>query len=186
MKQMNLIGFAGWSGSGKTTLIEALIPVLTGRGLRVSLIKHAHHDVELDVPGKDSFRHRKAGCQEVLVTSGRRWALIHERPAPVQEPDLEEALIRLSPCDWVLVEGFKQAPIPKIEVHRTVLGKPLLWPDDPHIIAVASDVSVCGHLPWLRLDAPVCLADFIAPVVAKKEHDPSALMRASEPDPPAY
>lgn len=158
---MKLIGFAGWSGSGKTTLIEALIPVLTAQGYRVSLIKHAHHDFELDVPGKDSFRHRKAGCQEVLVTSGRRWALIHERRAPLPEPDLQEALARLSPCDFVLVEGFKEAAIPKIEVHRTALGKPLLWVHDPYIVAVASDVPVCHRLPWLRLDAPAVVAQYV-------------------------
>ena len=135
---MQLFGFAGWSGSGKTTLIEQIIPLLKARGLTVSLIKHAHHDFDVDVPGKDSWRHRKAGCREVLVSSSRRWALMHELDGG-DEPTLAELVDRLSPCDIVLVEGFKRADIPKLEVHRPSVGKPPLFPIDPHIIAIATD-----------------------------------------------
>ena len=114
---MRIFGFAGWSGSGKTTLIEQVIPRLVARGLAVSLIKHAHHRFEIDQPGKDSYRHREAGCSEVLITSGTRWALMHElRGEP--ELSLEDALARLSPCDLLLVEGYKAFPIPKIEIWR--------------------------------------------------------------------
>ena len=137
---MNVLGFAGWSGSGKTTLIEQLIPRLTAQGLRVSLIKHAHHHFDIDQPGKDSWRHREAGCREVLITSGQRWALMHElRGAP--ELTLREALQHLSPCDLVLVEGYKGEAIPKLEVHRPELGKPLLQPDDPWIVGIVSDAT---------------------------------------------
>ncbi len=135
---MRVFGFAGWSGSGKTTLIEAVIPRLVDAGLRVSLVKHAHHDFDVDVPGKDSWRHRHAGCTEVLVTSGVRWALMHElRGAPAQS--LGDALGRLSACDLALVEGFKGAAIPKLEVWRTAPAEPLLYPGDPWIVAVATD-----------------------------------------------
>lgn len=135
---MRVFGFAGWSGSGKTTLIEALVPILVARGLSVSLVKHAHHEFDIDQPGKDSWRHRQAGCTEVLVSSAVRWALMHElRGAP--EPSLGGALARLSPCDLVLVEGYKTAPIPKLEVWRPVVGKPKLHPIDPNIVAVATD-----------------------------------------------
>jgi molybdopterin-guanine dinucleotide biosynthesis protein B len=135
---MKVFGFAGWSGSGKTTLIEQLVPLLGRDGWRVSLIKHAHHDFDVDQPGKDSWRHRKAGCSEVLVTSSRRWALMHElRNEP--EMTLAQALGRLSPCELVLVEGFKRAPIPKLEIHRLVVGKPLLFPTDSSIVGLATD-----------------------------------------------
>ncbi len=135
---MRTFGFAGWSGSGKTTLIERVVPRLVARGLTVSLVKHAHHDLQIDQPGKDSFRHREAGCTEVLVTSSSRWALIHElRGEP--ELTLERALARLSPCDIALVEGYKMYPIPKLEVWRAQVGKPLLHPRDSHIVAVATD-----------------------------------------------
>lgn len=135
---MRIFGFAGWSGSGKTTLIEQVIPRLTGRGLRVSLIKHAHHHFDVDQPGKDSYRHRHAGCGEVLITSGTRWALLHELHG---QPELspEGALAQLSPCDLALVEGYKAFPIPKIEIWRPAVGKPLLHPADPHILAIATD-----------------------------------------------
>jgi molybdopterin-guanine dinucleotide biosynthesis protein B len=133
-----VFGFAGWSGSGKTTLVERLIPLLVARGLRVALVKHAHHDFDVDQPGKDSHRHRLAGATEVLVTSSIRWALMHElRGAP--ELALADAIARLSPCDLVLVEGFKAATLPKLEVHRPSLRKPLLFPADPHIVALATD-----------------------------------------------
>jgi len=135
---MRLFGFAGWSGSGKTTLIEQLIPRLVLHGLTVSLIKHAHHAFEVDHPGKDSFRHRHAGCAEVLVSSGVRWALMHELRG---EPELSmvDALRRLSPCDLVLVEGYKRSPLPKLEVYRASLGKTPLHPDDDRIVAIATD-----------------------------------------------
>ena len=160
---MRIFGFAGWSGSGKTTLIEALIPRLTGRGLRVSLVKHAHHDFDIDVPGKDSYRHREAGCTEVLVSSDRRWVVMHELRGAA-ELTLEQALGRLSPCDLVLVEGYKRASIPKLEVHRAGVGKPLLHPEDPHIVGLATDLpGAAGErsLPVFALDAYDMLATFV-------------------------
>ncbi|MFU2486616.1 molybdopterin-guanine dinucleotide biosynthesis protein B [Thauera sp. WH-1] len=157
---MKLIGFAGWSGSGKTTLVEQVIGVLSARGLVVSLVKHAHHSFDIDHAGKDSWRHRQAGCREVMVSSGQRWSLTHElRGAP--EATLDELLAHLSPCDLVLVEGFKRAPIPKIEVHRAVLGAPLLHPDDPYIVAIATDATLATSLPRLDLNGPAQVADFI-------------------------
>ena len=157
---MRLIGFAGWSGSGKTTLVACVLPVLTSRGWRVSTIKHAHHGFDLDQPGKDSHRHREAGASEVLIASERRWAIMHElRGAP--EPELEELLTHLSPVDLVIVEGFKRSAYPKIEVHRPSVGKPTLWPEDPNIIAVASDAALETKLPLLPLDRPEAIADFI-------------------------
>jgi len=135
---MRVFGFAGWSGSGKTTLIEALIPVLIAQGLAISIVKHAHHRFDIDQPGKDSWRHREAGCTEVLVSSAVRWAVMHElRGAP--EPSLQASIARLSPCDLVLVEGYKSAPIPKLEVWRPAVGKPKLHPIDPNIVALATD-----------------------------------------------
>ena len=133
-----VFGFAGWSGSGKTTLIEQLIPRFVARGLSVSLIKHAHHAFDIDYPGKDSYRHREAGCTEVLVTSQRRWALVHELRGGT-ELTLAETLALLSPCDLVLVEGYKRSSLPKLEIHRTGIGKPWLHPGDPHIVAIATD-----------------------------------------------
>lgn len=157
---MKVIGFAGWSGSGKTTLVEQVIGLLEARGLVVSLIKHAHHDFDIDYPGKDSWRHRHAGCREVLVTGGKRWAVMHELRGR-DELSLNEALAQLSPCDLVLVEGFKRQPIPKIEIYRAEIGKPLLFPDDPNIIAVASDVPQTTSLPQLDLNDPAAVAGFI-------------------------
>jgi molybdopterin-guanine dinucleotide biosynthesis protein B len=157
---LRVFGFAGWSGSGKTTLIEQLIPRFIGRGLSVSLVKHAHHEFDLDQPGKDSFRHREAGCREVLVTSALRWALQHELRGG-QELTLAEALQRLSPCDLALVEGFKGAAIPKLEVYRESVGKPLLHPRDPEIIAVATDGPLETALPVLPLGEPDAIATFI-------------------------
>ena len=162
---MKVIGFAGWSGSGKTTLVEQVIGLLEARGLAVSLIKHAHHEFEVDYPGKDSYRHRHAGCREVLVTSANRWAVMHElRGRP--ELKLSEALAQLSPCDLVLVEGFKHEPIPKIEVYRAEIGKPQLFPHDPHVIAIASDAPVASALPWLNLNQPAAVAAFILDTLA--------------------
>ena len=157
---MKIFGFAGYSGSGKTTLIERLIPLITRRRLTVSLIKHAHHTFDVDQPGKDSFRHRAAGCTEVLVTSSRRWALIHElRGAP--EPGLAEHIKHISPCDLLLVEGYKREPIPKLEVYRSHVGEPLIHPHDPHIVAIASDAKLDTALPQFDLDAPDAIAEFI-------------------------
>ena len=163
---MRTFGFAGWSGSGKTTLIERIVPRLVARGLVVSLVKHAHHDLEIDQPGKDSFRHRAAGCTEVLASSTSRWALIHElRGDP--ELTLASAIGRLSPCDIVLVEGYKTHPIPKLEVWRAQVGKPLLHPRDPRILAVATDSpdglpdDADGRLPVLALSDVDAIATFV-------------------------
>ena len=157
---MRTFGFAGWSGSGKTTLIEKLIPLFVKRGLRVSLIKHAHHSFDIDVPGKDSYRHRAAGATEVLVTSSRRWVLMHELRGE-QEPSFEEQVKHFSVCDLLIVEGYKFAPIPKLEVWRAVTGESLLHPNDPHIVAVASDVKVDTRLPLLDLNAHEAIGAFI-------------------------
>ena len=164
---MRVFGFAGWSGSGKTTLIEQVIPRLAASGLSVSLIKHAHHRFDVDQPGKDSYRHRHAGCREVLLSSGTRWALMHElRGGP--EMTLAETLARLSPCDLALVEGFKSAPIPKLEVWRAEVGKPLLHLQDPHVLGIATDdVSALPEasirrLPVLQIDDYDAIATFVA------------------------
>jgi molybdopterin-guanine dinucleotide biosynthesis protein B len=160
---MRVIGLAGWSGSGKTTLLAGLIPLLTGSGLRVSTIKHAHHAFDVDTPGKDSWTHRQAGASEVLVVSDTRWALMHElRGAP--EPLLAELLGKLSPCDLVIVEGFKREPIPKMEIWRAVVGKPLLHPEDPHIELIATD-DPCplARIPVVPLsDLPALAAAVLA------------------------
>lgn len=157
---MNILGFAGYSGSGKTTLLEKVIPLLRQRGLSVSVIKHAHHNFDIDRPGKDSFRHREAGAQEVLIVSGHRWALMHElRDEP--EPSLEALCARLSPCDLVLVEGYKFSAIPKLEVHRPATGHPPLYPDDPQIIAVVTDSKEAFPVPKLDIDAPQQVAEHI-------------------------
>jgi molybdopterin-guanine dinucleotide biosynthesis protein B len=157
---MKTFGFAGWSGSGKTTLIEKLMPLFMKRGLRVSLIKHAHHTFDVDHPGKDSYRHRHAGASEVLVTSSRRWVLMHELRG-AQEPSFEEQIKHFSPCDLLIVEGYKFAPIPKLEVWRAETGEGLLHPNDPHIVAVASDVKLDTRLPLLDLNAHQTIANFI-------------------------
>jgi len=158
---MRIFGLAGWSGSGKTTLMTALIPEFVARGLSVSTIKHAHHAFDVDQPGKDSWRHRQAGANEVMVVSERRWALMHElRGAP--EPGLDELVLRITPVDLLLVEGFKHHPHPKIEVYRPSLGKLPLHPDDRYIVAVASDEDLPGlTLPRLPLGNPAMIADFI-------------------------
>jgi molybdopterin-guanine dinucleotide biosynthesis adapter protein len=148
---MRMIGIAGWSGAGKTTLLAKVIPRLTARGLTVSTVKHAHHAFDLDQPGKDSHTHRAAGATEVLVSSAKRWAVIHElRGAP--ELSLTHLLGRLSPADLVIVEGFKREPHPKLEVHRPALGKPLLAPDDPHVVAIATDAPLAARVPVVMLD----------------------------------
>lgn len=160
---MIALGVVGWSGSGKTTLLVALLPLLRGRGLRVSTVKHAHHGFDLDRPGKDSFRHREAGAHEVLVASGARWALLHEVDGP--EPSLPELLRRLDPVDLVLVEGFKSHPFPKLEVHRPALGKAPLWPDDSSVLAVATDAVLAASVPQLPLGQPEIIVEWILKLI---------------------
>lgn len=161
---MPVIGFAAYSGTGKTTLLKKLIPLLRERGLRPGLIKHAHHQVEFDQPGKDSYELRKAGAEQVLLASVNRWALMVER-LDEREPELGELLARMdrSTLDLVMVEGFRHLAFPKIELHRPSLGKPLLCEQDDSIIAVASDgpISLRQALPLLDLNDPVSIADFI-------------------------
>ena len=158
---MKTFGFEGYSGSGKTTLIEQLIPRFVMEGLKVSLIKHAHHHFDIDQPGKDSYRHREAGASEVLLTSDQRWVLMHELRGE-REPTLAEQINMLSPCDLLLVEGYKTNAItPKIEVHRPALGKPPIHPEHPTIVAVASDAPVATTLPVLDLNDPDEIVDFI-------------------------
>jgi molybdopterin-guanine dinucleotide biosynthesis protein B len=148
---MKVIGLAGWSGSGKTTLLTRVIPHLRGQGLRVSVIKHAHHSFDVDVPGKDSWVHRQSGAEEVLVSSGKRWALMHELRGAA-EPLLPELLAKMSRVDLVVVEGFKSEPHRKIEVHRLANGKPPLFPDDPAISGIATDADLDTALPVAHLD----------------------------------
>jgi len=158
---MQIFGLAGWSGSGKTTLLAALIPELISRGIRVSTLKHAHHAFDIDQPGKDSWRHRQAGASEVMVTSQHRWALMHElRGAP--EPSFEDLVRQMSPVDLLLVEGFKRHPFPKIEVYRPSLGKLPLYPEDPFVVAVASDERLPElPLPFLPLSDAPAIATFV-------------------------
>jgi molybdopterin-guanine dinucleotide biosynthesis protein B len=148
---MKVVGLAGWSGAGKTTLLTRLIPHFGAQGLRVSVIKHAHHQFDIDVPGKDSWRHREAGAAEVLVSSAKRWALMHELRGAA-EPRLPELLDKLAAVDLVVVEGFKREPHRKIEVHRAANDKPLLFPDDPGICGIATDIAVETRLPTVHLD----------------------------------
>jgi molybdopterin-guanine dinucleotide biosynthesis adapter protein len=149
---MRVIGLAGWSGAGKTTLIVKLIPCLNARGFSVSTLKHAHHSFDVDKPGKDSYEHRAAGASEVLVASANRWALMHELRG-AGEPPLAALLARLSPVDFVIVEGFKRDPYVKIEVHRLANAQPLLYPDDPSIKALVSDGDPgASSLPFVHLD----------------------------------
>ena len=148
---MKVIGLAGWSGAGKTTLLARVIPHLREQGLRVSVIKHAHHKFDVDTPGKDSWRHREAGAEEVLVSSGMRWALMHELRG-AHEPRLPELLAKLSRVDLVIVDGYKSEPHRKIEVYRADNGKPLLFPGDAAIAGVVSDVAIETALPTAHLD----------------------------------
>jgi molybdopterin-guanine dinucleotide biosynthesis protein B len=149
--EMKVIGLAGWSGAGKTTLLTRAIPQLQKQGLRVSVIKHAHHAFDVDVPGKDSWKHREAGAAEVLVSSSQRWALMHELRGAT-EPRLPELLAKISPVDLVVVEGFKREPHRKIEVYRAANEKPLLFPNDPGIVGIATDTPVETTLPTAHLD----------------------------------
>jgi molybdopterin-guanine dinucleotide biosynthesis adapter protein len=156
-----VVGIVGWKNSGKTTLVEKLVRELASRGLQVSTVKHAHHDFDLDHPGKDSYRHRAAGAREVLVASARRWALLHERD-DLDEPSLADLLSHLGPCDVVLVEGFKRGPQRKIEVRRSVSGGSLLADCDPTICAVAADDPLlAGRHRFLPLDDAEAIAVYL-------------------------
>jgi molybdopterin-guanine dinucleotide biosynthesis protein B len=152
MRDPAVLGLVGWSGAGKTTLLARVLPLLVARGLRVATLKHAHHDFDIDLPGKDSYEHRRAGASEVIVSSARRWAHVHElRDAP--EPSLADLLRRLSPCDLIVVEGFKRERHPKLEVYRAALGKPPLYLEDPLVRAVATDGTLQrGHPQCLDLN----------------------------------
>jgi len=178
---MKVIGLSGWSGAGKTTLLSRVIPYLRGQGLRVSVIKHAHHEFDVDVPGKDSWVHRQSGATEVLVSSTRRWALMHELRG-AGEPPLPELLAKMSPVDLVIIEGFKREPHRKIEVHRIGNDKPLLFPEDPDIVGIVTDATVETTLPLAHLDdvaaagdllrrAAVPLADVLAKHAAESSRD---------------
>jgi molybdopterin-guanine dinucleotide biosynthesis protein B len=160
-KPMRIVGLAGWSGSGKTTVITKVIPVLVRRGLTVATVKHAHHEFDIDRPGKDSWLHREAGASEVVVASSRRWAIVHELRGET-EPPLLELLAKLSPVDLVIVEGFKHHAHPKLEVYRASVGKPLLYPEDDCIVAIASDGPLPNaQLPVLMLDDSESIADVL-------------------------
>ena len=173
---MKVVGFAGWSGSGKTTLVEGVIGCLAMAGQRVSVIKHAHHDFDIDHPGKDTWRHRQAGAFEVVIASRRRLAKMREFEVEAQ-PSAHQLLAELVECDWVLVEGFKSADLLKIEVWRDALGKPVQYPDDPFIVAIATDnpghLPVSTGLPVLDLNSPQAVADFLLQNSARHEYRPS-------------
>jgi molybdopterin-guanine dinucleotide biosynthesis protein MobB len=159
-----VLGFAAFSGTGKTTLLEKLIPQLLEQGIRIAMVKHAHHAFEIDKPGKDSYRLRKAGAQQMLIASSQRLALITENATP-QEPRLDTLIGRLDleTVDLILVEGFKHVPFPKIELHREALGKTLLHPEDPAIIAIACDHPLdAGILPVLDINHTQAIATFIS------------------------
>jgi len=164
-KTIPLLGFVAYSGTGKTTLLEKLIPMLTDKNIRVALIKHAHHNFDIDIPGKDSYRLRKAGAQQVLVASNTRQALIIENQNIEQEPSLEQCLqsFQSDKLDLILVEGFKHTAYPKIEINRSTHPQPFIYPDDSNIIAVISDVtlSLPENLTQLNLNNPESIADFI-------------------------
>ncbi len=161
---MKIFGLAGWSGSGKTTLITRLLPELTGRGLAVSTIKHAHHEFDPDQPGKDSYRHRVAGAAEVMVASAKRWALIHAHHGAAG-PGIDDLMAHLTPVDLLIAEGFAHESHPRIEVHRPAQGQPPLCASQPHIVAVASDAPIDGldglDVPVLDLGDVAAIGDFI-------------------------
>nr|WP_286241055.1 molybdopterin-guanine dinucleotide biosynthesis protein MobB [Neptuniibacter halophilus] len=165
-----LLGFAAWSGTGKTTLLKQLIPALKAEGIRVGVIKHAHHQFDIDHPGKDSYEIRKAGAEQMLICSGKRWALMVEQDQG-DRPSLNHMLSRLdhSLLDLVLIEGFKKEPIPKIELHRPALGRPLIHPEDSNIMAVASDepVPLSRDLPALDLNDIPAIIEFIKAYLKK-------------------
>ena len=168
-----LLGFVAFSGTGKTTLLKQLIPLLKARGLQLAVIKHTHHSFDIDTPGKDSYELRQAGAEQVMVASSRRWALMVETPNQVDDPQLDSLIQHLdsSALDLILVEGFKHAAIPKIELHRPGLKKPLLCPEDSDIIAIASDTPLTQQidLPMLALNDPEAIADFVVDFVHKQQ-----------------
>jgi len=169
---MRVIGLAGYSGSGKTTLVAKLIPVLVGRGLTVSTVKHAHHGFDIDQPGKDSYVHRTAGATQVLVTSPRRYALMHEL-RDQEEPLLAELLSKLAPVDLVLIEGFKYEHHPKLEVYREANGKPLIHPTDPEVVAIAADRPPAPiTIPYVHIDDVEAVADIVIAHAARVETVP--------------
>jgi molybdopterin-guanine dinucleotide biosynthesis adapter protein len=158
---MRVVGLAGWSGAGKTTLMTRVIPLLVGRGLTVATVKHAHHDFDIDKPGKDSWLHRQAGASEVAIASSRRWAIVHELRGET-EPSLAQILAKLAPVDLVIVEGFRRHAHPKLEVFRAAIGKPLLHPDDDCIVAVATDAPLPrAQVPVVMLDDVERIADVL-------------------------
>jgi molybdopterin-guanine dinucleotide biosynthesis protein MobB len=160
-RRMRIIGLAGWSGSGKTTLITKLIPCLIARGVRVSTLKHAHHGFDLDQPGKDSYLHRSAGATEVVISSSKRWAVLHEL-RDESEWDLGALVSKMSPVDLVVVEGFKRDVFPKLEIYRAANGKPLMYPEDPYIVAIASDVALpATHVAVIDLDDIESIAEIV-------------------------
>jgi molybdopterin-guanine dinucleotide biosynthesis adapter protein len=161
-----VLGLAGFSGSGKTTLLEKIIPLLVAQGLRIAVIKHTHHDFSIDQTGTDSHRHRVAGASEVLLASGQKWALLHEvKNEP--EPSLDALVERLSPCDLVLVEGYKQAAIAKLEVHRSGTGHAYLYPQDAYILALVSDEKIALPIPVMDLNEPAEVVEFIVQILGK-------------------
>ncbi len=170
---MKVVGFSGWSGSGKTTLVEGVIASLALAGQRVSVVKHAHHDFDIDHAGKDSWRHRKAGAYEVVIASSRRLAKIREFAVEAR-PTVHQLLAELVDCDWALVEGFKQADLLKIEVWRAQVGKPVQYPDDPFIVALATDspqqLPQPTALPVLDLNVPDAIAEFLLQSSARYEY----------------
>jgi molybdopterin-guanine dinucleotide biosynthesis adapter protein len=171
---MRIIGLAGWSGSGKTTLVASVIPVLVRHGLKVATVKHAHHEFDIDQPGKDSWLHREAGASEVAIVSSRRWAIVHElREEP--EPPLADILEKLSPVDLVIVEGFKRHAHPKLEVYRAAVGKPLLHPEDDCIVAIATDA------PLPQAQVPVLMLDDIEVIAAMLQAEALPLDRIGPP-----
>lgn len=157
---MRVYGVVGWKNAGKTTLMERLVSEITGRGFTVSTIKHAHHVFDVDRPGKDSYRHREAGAEEVLVASGARWALMHEL-RDADEPPLEALLARMSPVDLILIEGYKRDSHFKVEAYRAETGAPLIALDDPTVKAIATNDVIEATQPILPLDDPKAIADFI-------------------------
>lgn len=172
---MKVLGFSGWSGSGKTTLVERVIPCLVMAGQRVSVVKHAHHDFDIDHPGKDTWRHRQAGAFEVVVASRRRLAKMREFPVEVQ-PTVHQLLAELVACDWALVEGFKHADVLKIEIWRAALGRPVQYPEDPFVVAIATDSADAlpqpTGLPVLDLNSPAEVADFLLRSGARYDYRP--------------
>ena len=174
--RMRIIGLAGWSGSGKTTLLAKVIPRIVAKGLKVSTIKHAHHGFDIDQPGKDSHTHRMAGASEVIVSSMRRWAIVHELRGDA-ELTLAEILDKISPVDLVIVEGYKREHHPKLEVHRAALGKPLIYPDDRNVVAIACDAPLpTARIPVLHLDEVDAIAEMMLRKAAPIDRVPAPAM----------